>query len=307
MPTTAKGDWRPWEPGDPVRVLPWGKSGVGKTFGAGTFPRPCFFDYDRGLGTLYSPEFLRKYPKQRFLHRSFWEKDFKSGIVSAHTAYDASCKYFDEMMKRSSEFDTFVIDSGTTLGEVSQNKAVILLGTKEYNFQSKTQEQALQYGMLVPKVQDYGAERSLTEQFVDMILSTDKHVVMICHEKEQYDKNNTLIALTPRLTGQSAEIIPLRFDEVYHIQSNKAGADYDKATNTTVIKWNRICVTQPDGYRQVKTRNGVPDGTEWNYQSVLAALTKSYEERVRLLAAQAAGDKASAPLAATTPAGVKAS
>lgn len=165
----------------------------------------------------------------------------------------------------------------------------------------------MKYGMLIPKVQDYGAERSLTEQFVDMILSTDKHVVMICHEKEQYDKSNTLIALTPRLTGQSAEIIPLRFDEVYHIQSNKAGADYDRGTNTTVIKWNRICVTQPDGFRQVKTRNGVPDGTLWTYDAVLAALTKSYKERVQLLAAQAAPDKAGAPLAASTPAGVKAS
>lgn len=290
-----------------MRVLPWGKSGSGKTYGAGTFPRPCFLDYDRGLATLYAPEFFRKYPKQKFIHRSFWEKDFKGAIVSAHTAYDASCRYFDEMMKRTSEFDTFVIDSGTTLGEVSQNKAVILLGTQEYNYQSKTQEQALKYGMLVPKVQDYGAERSLVEQFVDMVLSTDKHVVMICHEKEQYDKSNTLIALTPRLTGQSAEIIPLRFDEVYHIQAVKAGADYDKVTNTTTLRWKRACTTQQDGFRQVKTRNGVPDGTEWNYDAVLAALTKSHEERVRFLAAQAAGDKSSAPLAASTPVGVKAS
>lgn len=298
MPTTPKGDWRPWEPGDPVRVLPWGKSGSGKTYGAGTFPRPCFLDYDRGLGTLYAPDFLRKYPSQKVLHRSFVEKTFKGPIVTVHNAYDDSCRYFDEMMKRPSDFDTWVIDSGTMLSDFSQHKAVILLGTKEYNFQSKTQEQALTYGMLVPKVQDYGAERSLVEQFVDMVLSTDKHVVMICHEKEQRDKAGDLVAIVPRLTGQSDEAVPLRFDEVCNIQANKVGADYDKATNTTKLKWNRVCITQPDGLRKVKSRNGVPDGTLWDYSSVLAALTSSYNERVRLLAAQAVADKAAAPTAA---------
>lgn len=302
MPTTPKGDWRPWEPGDPVRVLPWGKSGSGKTFGAGTFPRPCFLDYDRGLGTLYAPDFLRKYPKQKILHRSFVEKTFKGPIVTAHNAYDDSCKFFDEMMKRQSEFDTWVVDSGTMLSDYSQHKAVILLGTKEYGFMSSTQKQAEQFNMLVPKIQDYGAERSLVEQFVDMVLSTDKHVVMVCHEKEQRDKAGDLVAIVPRLTGQSDEAVPLRFDEVYNIQSHKAGADYDKGSNTTIIKWNRVCVTQPDGLRKVKSRNGVPDNTLWDYTSVLAALTKSCEERVRLLAVQAALDKASAPLAATTPA-----
>jgi len=286
MPTAPKGEWRPWEPGDPVRVLPWGKSGSGKTYGAGTFPRPCFLDYDRGLGTLFAPDFLRKYPGQKILHRSFVEKSFKGPIPIAYNAYDDSCKFFDEMMKRSSEFDSWVIDSGTMLSNFSQTKAVILLGTKEYNFQSKTQEQALSYGMLVPKVQDYGAERSLVEQFVDMVLSTDKHVVMVCHEKEQRDKAGDLVAIVPRLTGQSDESVPLRFDEVYNIQSNKAGADYDKATNTSTLKWNRICISQPDGLRKVKTRNGVPDGTLWDYQSVLKALTRSYEERLRLIAQQ---------------------
>lgn len=308
MPTTPKGDWRPWEPGDPVRVIPWGKSGCGKTFGAGTFPRPCFLDYDRGLGTLYAPEFLKKYPKQKILHRSFVEKSFKGPIVTGYNAYDDSCKFFDEMMaagKRDS-FDTWVIDSGSMLSEFSQNKAVILLGTKEFGFMSKTHEQALAHNMLVPKIQDYGAERSLVEQFVDMVLSTDKHVVMVCHEREQKDKAGDLIGILPRLTGQSSEAVPLRFDEVYNIQAHKAGADYDKATNTSTLKWKRICISQPDGLRQVKTRNGVPDGTEWNYESVLVALTKSYNERLRILAAQAAGDKASAPLAAITPVGVKA-
>lgn len=302
MPTTPKGEWRPWEPGDPVRVLPWGKSGSGKTYGAGTFPRPNFLDYDRGLGTLYAPDFLRKYPKQKIIHRSFVEKTFKGPIVTAHNAYDDSCRYFDEMMKRSSEFDTWVIDSGTMLSDFSQHKAVILLGTKEYGFMSQTQKQAEQFNMLVPKIQDYGAERSLVEQFVDMVLSTDKHVVMVCHEKEQRDKAGDLVAIVPRLTGQSDEAVPLRFDEVCNIQSHKVGADYDKASNTTVLKWNRVCITQPDGLRKVKSRNGVPDNTLWDYTSVLAALTKSYEERVRLLAVQAALDKASAPLAASTPA-----
>ena len=303
MPTNAKGEWRPWEPGDPVKVLPYGRFRVGKTFGAGTFPRPCFLDYDRGLGTLYAPDFMKKYGVRKFEHRSFFERSFDGPVVSAHNAYDDSCRYFDEMMKRGGDFDTWVIDSGTTLSEYSQNKGAILLGSKEYGERSNSQKLARQFKLMVPVIQDFGAERSLVEQFVDMVLSTDKHVVFICHEKEIRDKQGALLAVAPNLTGQSVEAVPLRFDEVYNIQLAKGEYHYNVTTHIGTQDWIRVCKTSPDGLVRAGSRNGVPDGIEWNYESVLKALTANYQERLRLIAAaQTEADKAVSSPAAQPPA-----
>jgi len=51
--------------------------------------------------------------------------------------------------------------------------------------------------LLVPKIQDYGAERSLVEQFVDMVMSTTKNVVLICHEYEQTDDGGNVLGFSP--------------------------------------------------------------------------------------------------------------
>jgi len=298
-----------WKPGAQLKILAWGRSKVGKTFGAGTFPRPCILDFDRGMTTLLSPDFVRKHGVRQFIWEEFYERSFKGAIVTAHNAYDDACKFFDLMMTTANRgrFDTWVIDSGTTLSSDAQNKAVILLGTKDYHFMSKTQEEALRHGLLVPKIQDYGAERSLVEQFVDMVLSSEKHVVFICHEKEVRNKEGDLISLVPNLIGQSAEAVPLRFDEVYNVQANKGELKYDKATNKTEQVWDRVCITQPDGLRKVGSRHGVPDKTPWEFESVMKAIQASVTESMKQIAAvQTAGDKASPSSAATTPVTAKA-
>jgi AAA domain-containing protein len=308
LPTNAKGEWRPWEPGDPVIVLPYGHFRTGKTFGAATFPRPCFLDFDRGLATIHNPEFLKQYGFIKFQSRSFWERDYDKAIVRTHNAYDDACRFFDEMMgpsKRDS-FDTWVVDSCTMLGEYSQHKGAILLGSKPYGERSKSHELALKYQLMVPVIQDYGAERSLVEQFVDMVLSSSKHAVFICHEKEIRDKQGNLIAIAPMLTGQSAESVPLRIDEVYNIQATKGETHYNKDTHIVTQDWMRVCQVTPDGLRRVGSRNGVSDGIPWNYASVLAALTQNYQERLKLLAAQTMADKAAIPPAAQSPTSLEA-
>jgi hypothetical protein len=283
-----------------VIVLPYGHFRVGKTFGAATFPRPCFLDFDRGLATLHNPEFLRQYGLVKFQSRSFWERDYSGPVVQTHNAYDDACKFFDEMMavgKRDS-FDTWVVDSCTTLSEYSQHKGAILLGTKDYGERSNSHKLAMKFKFMVPVIQDFGAERSLVEQFVDMVLSSGKHCVFICHEKEIRDKQGAMVAIAPMLTGQSAEAVPLRIDEVYNIQASKGETHYNKDTHIITQDWLRVCQTTPDGLRRVGSRNGVPDGIPWNYQSVLAELTKNYQERLKLLATMAGPPSTPAPLEA---------
>jgi hypothetical protein len=254
MPNTAD-----WKPSSLIQILVYGKSKTGKTFGAYTFPRPVVMDFDKGVATVRNPDFVKRWGIRNFPYEQFTEKDVNTvGIVKTHNAFDDSCRFFDEWMKKKDQFDTWIIDSGTSLSEKAQAKAVIVMGGLKL---SKTHTEALREGILIPKIQDYGSERSLVEQFVTMILDSGKHVVFICHEKETVNEAGQLTGYTPLLTGKSTEAIPLKFDEVYRLRAFKQGMD---------IK--RELTTHADGMSLVGSRYGVPDKSEWNYETIKKAL-----------------------------------
>lgn len=272
-----------WQPSDPVQILVYGASKTGKSWGAMTFPRPVVMDFDRGAATARNPEFVKKYGVRDIFFENFMEKNLKKGVPAAHNAFDDACRFFDEWMKPAGKwtspvdkqtyqvgrdkFDTWIIDSGTTLSELALYKAVIVLGGMGL---SKTHENSLKEGVLIPRIQDYGSERSLVEQFVDMVKDSGKNVVLICHEKELTSPGDdrTVIGYVPLLTGKSAESIPLKFDEVYNLRVKKQG-----------LTINRFLQTQPDGLRKAGTRYGIPDGSVWDWDTVQAALNKIKTEQ----------------------------
>lgn len=269
-----------WTPSDPVQVLVYGKSKVGKTWGAYTFPRPVVMDFDHGAATARNPEFVKKYGLRHIFFEEFKERQLVKGIPQTYNAYDDACRFFDEWMKPSGkwigsdgktypvgrdQFDTWIIDSGTTLSEFAQYKAVIVMGKMKL---SKSHEEALKTGLLVPKIQDYGSERSLVEQFVDMVKGSGKNVVLICHEKEVTNDNGIVTDIVPLLTGKSAENIPLKFDEVYNLRVKKQGL------NTV-----RYLQTSADSVRKVGSRYGIPDESPWDWDSVYKALTDIKEQQ----------------------------
>lgn len=264
-----------------IRALVYGNSKAGKTFGAGTFPRPNFISFDQdGINTLAGRDFKAKYPDRVVMYESFQETSRNpQGIVTAHRAFDSACRYFDECMKKSGKwrradgstedvssdmFDTWVIDSGTTLAEVSLNKAIVLLGGRDFSASSKTHSQALNTGLLFPKIQDWGSERSMTEQFIQMVLDTDKHVILLCHEKEVTNDDGKLTKITPLLTGKGVAAVCLKFDELWNLQATKHG---------TTLK--RTLLTQTDGIRMAGSRYGITSGTEWNYDAIVKELNSS--------------------------------
>lgn len=264
-----------WQPTDPVQILVYGKAKVGKTWGALTFPRPVVFDFDRGVATARNPDFIAKWGQRWIFYETFAEKNLKRGVPLTANAFDDACRFFDEWMKPKGswkspsdgktyevgrdQFDTFVIDSGTSLSEVAQYKAVIVLGGLKL---SKTHEQAVSSGLLIPRLQDFGSERSLVEQFVDMVKDSGKNVVLLCHEREVVNDAGAVTDIVPMLTGKSQEVIPLKFDEVYNLRAKKLGPN--------IV---RLLQTQADGIRKVGTRYGMPNDSEWNWETVQAALT----------------------------------
>lgn len=268
----------PWKPGEKIQALVYGKFKVGKTFGAGSFPRPNIISFDRGTNVFRNPEFIKKYGRPWVEWEDFYEKDLTgTGVPKTHNAFDDACRYFDKWMSPShrNKFDTWVVDSGTTLAQAARNKAIVLLGNKAFTgpkAMSQTHQQALAHGLIFPKIQDYGAERSMVEQFIQMLLDADKNFVFICHEKEFVNESGNVTEIVPLLTGQSVEAICLKFDEVWNLQTQKVGPNLVRSLQTT-----------PDGIRRVGSRYGLPNGTPWDYQSIVTALEERYNETLRLM------------------------
>lgn len=256
-----------WTMPEVLQILIYGRSKVGKTWGALTFPRPCVMDFDRGIATSNHPEFIKQYGKRDILYHQFYDtKRDKGGVPLNHNALDDASRFFDEMMKPENvdRFDTWVVDTGTTLSEASMNKAIILLGGGGfYGITSKTHTEAKKHGLVVPKIQDYGSERSMVEQFVQMVKDSGKHFIFICHEKERSDKAGNLIDICPLLTGKGVEAVMLKFDEVYSLK-----------VEGNVRTRQRTLLTDSDGIRVAGSRYGIPAGTEWNYDSIKSALDK---------------------------------
>jgi AAA domain-containing protein len=275
-----------WKPSDPIQVLVYGKSKIGKSWFGYTFPRVVSFDFDKGIAVARNPEFVKRFGMRDVFYEQFDElKTVKGGVPSAHNAFDDACKYFDEWMKPvgkwkgyetgRDKFDTFLIDSGTTLVEFSLNKAVIVLGAMgtPQSPLSRTHIQGMQHGLIVPKLQDFGAERSLTEQFVDMVRSSGKNVVFICHEKEIYKgegKDATIEAIVPLLTGKSTEAIPLKFDEVYNLRVKPVG-----------VQTVRYLQTTADSFRKAGSRYGIPNEIEPSYDVLKGHIDRIHAEQQR--------------------------
>lgn len=280
MPTLGSASLSKW-----IKALVYSRSSKGKTFGAGTFPRPNFIDFDGGIRTLTSPDFINKHGfKKDLLYEQFPEPNLNSrGVPTKATAFDRACEYFDACMKQSATwtslqtgekmqvgrdmFDTWVIDTGTSMSTLALFKSIVLLGGTFKGVSSGTLNEALTHGLIFPKIQDYGSERSLVEQFIGMLYSTNKHVLFLCHEKELVDKDGTQTGVVPLLTGKGVEAVQALFDEVWHLDVKPVGPEK-----------KRLLMTRTNGIISAKTRAGYPDEMEWDY----SAIAKEHEKLVNL-------------------------
>ncbi len=265
-----------------LNMLVFGRYKMGKTEGAATFPRPNFICCDPdGLETVLSPGFKTRHPNVRLedVHYEYFTETKRDarGVNTQHEAYDNACRYFDACMKggkwKSANgkeytvgpdlFDTWVLDSATTLITLAMNKAVQLLGDPSFAGKalSNTFKAAQFRGLIVPKQQDFGAERSLTEQFVYMLRTSGKHCVVLCHERENTNEAGQVDEIVPLLTGQSVERIPLMFSNVCRLVAEKEGPNL-----------KRFLKVANAGVAKVGSRLEIPDGTEWNWDAVQNSL-----------------------------------
>jgi hypothetical protein len=274
-----------FQPNPRIKAIIVSSPKIGKTVGAATFPRANFISFDEeGLTSLKNPLMEAKFgfSKKGIMYEVFKDDFAPNGVVKAHKALDNACRYFDACMSKTTQawrslsdgksypvgvdmFDTWVIDSGSTLVKASTNKAIILAGSSAIpGLVSSTWKKAQETGMMHRKLQDMGAERSMTEQFIDMVRRTDKHVLVLCHEREVWEgegENAKLIAITPLFTGQSTELIPGEFNEVWWVDTRPKGPE--------VL---RLLQTVPSQKRIAGSRLGLPNETLFEWEAIRQAL-----------------------------------
>jgi hypothetical protein len=212
-----------------LQALVYARSKVGKTFGAGSFPRPAFIDCDGGISALASEDFIKRYGwRPEIEYEQFKEKNLNTrGVPQSANAFDDACRYFDKLNGKEmrDKWDTLVVDTGTSLSAFALFKAIVLLGGTFKGVSSSTLSEALSHGLVFPKIQDYGSERSMVEQFIGMCYGLDKNFLFLCHEKELSDEKGNTTAITPLLTGKGVEAISALFDEVWNVRVKRQGPE----------------------------------------------------------------------------------
>lgn len=299
MPTIAE-----LNASDKIKALVYGPSKRGKTFGALTFPRVNFIDLDGGLRTAVGLDFIRTHglPKDMQFDTFLDTQRDKYGVVTKPQAFDKATEYFEACMKPGSNnpwtspyngksykvgrdtFDTWVIDTGTTLSEAAASKAIWLLnqdkntGGQLKGVKSETHGEALKHGLIVMKQQDYGSERSLVEQFVGRVMTADKHVIFLCHEKELSDETGNVKGVVPLLTGKGVESVCLMFDEIWHVEIKGVSVQKKDASGKIVgaeVIQQRILRTHETAGYKCGTRLGIPNETPWDWQSIQTAIAET--------------------------------
>lgn len=246
-----------------ISALLYGAVGVGKTGTIGSFPRLRIIDTDGRAERLLS----RLYPGKVITYATFKETALDSrGIIKDGETFvfDDVCRVFDKWALEKDKWDTVAIDTGTSLTGMASNKAIVLAGKMKL---SQTHTFAKQTGLMLPRIQDYGAERSLVEQIVDMFArfcnESNKHFLFVCHEKEQTDDSGNVIKIEPLLTGKGASTVSAMFSEVWNLRVEGSGPN---------IK--RYLQTERDGLRTCRSDIGVPTKTAAKFEAVINSLKK---------------------------------
>jgi len=185
-----------------------GESGTGKTRFAGTFPRPYFFDFDKGT---------------RSLGRDF--KDYRTFIEAPHgvkprkgmyewgMAWPAFYKYHNEVGLRMDKgdwpYDTLVYDSLTTLQEIALSfvlKSALAGGDKARWKPGSSIDPGLWF-----------AQQNLMQHLVGETRGWPGLKIFNAHvQKDVNDMQGTTEKL-PLVTGKLAGKLPIYFDEIYFL------------------------------------------------------------------------------------------
>ncbi len=169
-----------------LKVLVYGQSGTGKTYFAGTFPKPYFFDFDNGMKTLRGKDI---------------EYDTYADVLRNGIAVESAIQKYEAKLNQvivDHKFDTLVIDSVTLLEDMMMANILRVNGRKE------------------PTLYEWGLLISHMQQVFQSFTKSGKHVVCIAHEIPQKNDITGEVTILPLISGKKLPgQLPIWFDEVY--------------------------------------------------------------------------------------------
>lgn len=233
-----------YNPDESITALWYGGFGSGKTEAAGSAgERTLYIDVGKSGTTFHSPGYKGRKGAFKGLYVPISDAPSKSSsLVPEATGFDAVCDTIDQALeKESARFDTIVVDEATRLRSFAMNKGIRI---NSFTEKSKTLNAAIKNDVIIPAVQDYGAEMSLVEQFcngyTDICKRYGKHFILIAHERHIYNKPSkigeqpSLQRILPGFTGQTfPDSIANIFDLVWHFECVNQDKFYARTVGTS--------------------------------------------------------------------------
>lgn len=275
------------EPAESVTSLIFGPSKSGKTdFSGSAGERSIYLDVGRGAETFHSQSYIQRRGPYKGFYFPIGEKGGGTNYIvpTKAQAYDQVCDIIDESIKKIPEkFDTFILDELTAFSRFALNKGIEINGGTGKSQAKATSDK---WDMIVPGVQDYGAEMSLVKQFlagtIDICKANNKHLIVLAHERYLYDvivdtksgkktETDTIKKILPSFTGRKdVDAIPNLFDCVLHTEVVRSGENLIYRIRTMgdetlvagtryggVFKPVETGLTFPDMIRRIKEGAGV--------------------------------------------------
>ncbi len=225
-----------------------GDSGTGKTRLAGTFPKPYFFDMDKGMASLRGMDIE---------YDTFKDSSPKGtpmpdrGIYPYGTAWqkfmDKANEIGEQIDKGTCPFETLVVDSVTTLTQICMN----------YVLKQKNKVGG------PPEIQHYGMQMELLKTVFDQLTSWPLIKVVVSHVQRTENQVTEQEQMLPLVTGKLAGLLPVYFDEVYFTDVRRiAGKTPEYYLHTSATA----------SLKCARTRFGVPEGTLSAFSEIKKAL-----------------------------------
>lgn len=184
-----------------LQVVVYGPPGCGKSRFAATFPYKCGVIDTDGGALAYA----------KSIHDVVTITYDEKGQGARPHAFNEAMAAITYFLSKP-EYKGIIIDSTTTIGDACMN--YVLLQNNRYNS--------------IPTLPERNAALETMKALLSKAQNSQKHLIVIAHERIDKDEVTGKIWCRPAVAGQYSSAMPVYFDEVYHGQPRRTakGIEY---------------------------------------------------------------------------------